>query len=236
MRTARSGRGQRVEPEAISPLEHEPDLFARQHVAGCHRLQSVEQGQSPWQMNDHGAQFRHVCVVESRIPSSGHRLRTTAALLLSTSEAVTTTRGFRPGTTKPASKSHQKRRFSVASARRPAPVRKALRLKPAGLHRAQVLLLRRDEYQARAGDASRLIDECTQFLPRRCDRRKVRRRTEAALGDNTFIRLVRRFQSDFFEGIRALFRCDRPPPRSCSASCWCAAGTPASAIHLDRSQ
>ena len=76
----------------------------------------------------------------------------------------------------------QKRRFSVAFGRCPAPVRKALRLNPAQpFHSAQVLLLRRNEYQARAGDASRLIDECTQLLPRRCDLRKVRRRTERSL-------------------------------------------------------
>ena len=76
----------------------------------------------------------------------------------------------------------QKRRFSVAFGRCPAPVRKALRLNPAQpFHSAQVLLLRRNEYQARAGDASRLIDECTQLLPRRCDLRKVRRGTERSL-------------------------------------------------------
>src|SRR5580693_8041445 len=75
----------------------------------------------------------------------------------------------------------QKRRFSVALGRYLAPVMKALRLDPAHpLHSAQVLLLRRNKYQARA-DASRLIDECTQLLPRGCDLRKVRRRTESSL-------------------------------------------------------
>ena len=39
----------------IFSRKYEPDHFARRHVSGCHRLQFVEQGQSPLQMNDYGA-------------------------------------------------------------------------------------------------------------------------------------------------------------------------------------
>src|SRR5580765_6052285 len=137
---------------------------------------------------------------------------------------------------KPRIEVNQKRSFSVAFGRCPAPVRKALRLNPAQpFHSAQVLLLGRNEYQARAGDASRLIDECTQLLPRRCDLRKVRRGRNAALWDNTFIRLVRRFQSRLPRYSRSVSV--RPAASSIVLSQLLAcAGTPASAIHLARSQ
>src|SRR4029077_10251565 len=59
----------------IISRKYEPDHFPRRSVPGCHRLQSVEQGQSPLQMNDYEAYLRHICVVERRIPSPGHRLR-----------------------------------------------------------------------------------------------------------------------------------------------------------------
>ena len=115
----------------------------------------------------------------------------------------------------------QKRRFSVAFGRCPAPVRKALRLNPAQpFHSAQVLVLRRNEYQARAGDASRLIDECPQ-LPS-----SAMRPSKSLVWDGTQPCGTKPsyawsgVSSLVFQDIRALFLCDRPPPRSCSASCW----------------
>ena len=47
------GKHSGAEPSATRALH--PFLQPRRHVSGCHRLQSVEQAQSPLQMNDYGA-------------------------------------------------------------------------------------------------------------------------------------------------------------------------------------
>jgi hypothetical protein len=122
----------------------------------------------------------------------------------------------------------QKRRFRLRSAVASLQSGKRSALNPAHpLHSAQVLLLRRNEYQARAG-ASRLIDECTQAFLGDATFEKSGVGRKAALWDNTFIRLVRRFQSRLPRYSRSVSV--RPAASSIVLSQLLAcAGTPASA-------